>query len=96
MSRFEVDSGQVEIAAGAVRGSALALTTEVEQMTRHLAELQASWRGPAAAQFQLLIDDWRSTQERVRQSLEQISQALSAAAGTYADAEAATLRMFSG
>jgi hypothetical protein len=28
--------------------------------------------------------------------LEQISQALSAAAGTYADAEAATLRMFSG
>lgn len=96
MSRFEVDSGQVAAAGTAVQRSVVAIGTEVDAMTRHLIDLQSSWRGQAASQFQTVVEDWRATQERVRQSLEQISHALNAAAGAYADAEAATVRMFAG
>lgn len=94
MSRFEVDSVQVEAASGAVRGSVAALGLEVDRMTRHLQELQATWKGAAASQFQVVAEDWRATQERVKQSLEQISLALASAASTYAQAEEANLRMF--
>ncbi len=96
MSRFEVDSAQVAAASATVMGSVASLSAEVDRLTRNLMDLQGSWRGQAASQFQVVAEDWRATQERVKASLEQISQALSAAATTYADAEAANLRMFSG
>lgn len=96
MARFEVDAAQVAGASTAVMGSVTALAAEVDRLSRHLMELQGSWRGQAASQFQVVAEDWRATQERVKASLEHISQALSAAANTYADAEAANLRMFSG
>lgn len=96
MTRFEVDSAQVATAGAAVMASVAAMSTEVDRMNRSLTELQASWKGQASSQFQVVAQDWRATQERVKASLEQISQALSAAAATYADAEAATLRMFAG
>lgn len=96
MSRFEVDSAQVESAAGAVRGSAAVIGSEVDRMARHLQELQAAWKGQAASQFQAVAENWRATQERVKQNLEEVSAALAAAGATYADAESANLRMFAG
>ena len=94
MSRFEVDSAQVASASAAVQGSAQQLGGEVDRMMRHLLELQASWKGPAAAQFQTVVADWRGTQERVRLALEDIQRALAAAGQQYADVEAANARMF--
>ncbi len=94
MSRFEVDSAQVAAASAAVMGSVGAMSAEVDRMSRNLLDLQGSWKGQAASQFQVLTQDWRATQEQVKASLERISQALAAAASTYADAEAATTRMF--
>lgn len=94
MSRFEVDSAQVASASTAVRGSVGTINAEVDRMMKHLLELQGSWRGQAAGQFQVVIEDWRATQDRVRQSLEHVSTALGHAATTYADAEQANARMF--
>ncbi len=94
MSRFEVDSAQVSTASTAVRGSVATISAEVDRMMRNLLDLQGSWKGQAAGQFQVVVEDWRGTQERVKTSLEQISTALAAAATTYADAEQATARMF--
>lgn len=95
MSRFEVDSAAVQGASASVRSSAVAVSTEVDRMMRHLLELQSSWKGSASSQFSACVDDWRATQEKVRQSLEQISVALGNAATNYNDVEQANTRMFS-
>ena len=95
MSRFEVDSARVGEASAAVRTSVGTISTEVDQMMRNLLDLQTSWRGQAATQFQGVVADWRATQERVRQSLEDISAALAAAGQQYAEVEQANARMFS-
>ena len=95
MSRFEVDSAQVSQASGAVKGSIVAISAEVERMMRNLMDLQGSWKGQASDQFQYVVGDWRATQERVRQSLEQINGALMSAAASYAEVEQQNARMFS-
>jgi WXG100 family type VII secretion target len=64
-------------------------------MMRNLLDLQNSWRGQAATQFQHVVTDWKATQERVRQCLEDISAALGAAGQQYAEVEQANARMFS-
>ncbi len=94
MSRFEVDSAEVARASGAVQASAGAIASEVDAMMRHLVDLQASWKGPAAASFQQVVADWRSTQDRVRAGLEEIRRALSVAGQQYAEAEDSAVRMF--
>lgn len=95
MSRFEVDSAQVAAASAAVASSATQLGAEVDRMMRHLLELQGSWRGQAASSFQGVVEEWRSTQERVRSALEEIQRALSMAGQQYAEVEASAARMFS-
>lgn len=94
MSRFEVDSARVEEASTQVRGSVAAITTEVDRMMRHLDGLQSVWRGQAATGFAEVAAQWRSTQQQVRDALEQIQVALGEAGRQYADTEAATARMF--
>ena len=96
MSRYEVDSTQVAAASAAVQVSAQQLGEEVDRMMRRLLELQASWKGSAATSFQHVVTDWRSTQERVRLTLEEIQRALAVAGRQYEDAETAATRMFTG
>ena len=95
MSRFQVDSGAVEGASGAVATSASTIATEVDAMMRHLLDLQGSWQGQASASFQGVVAQWRGTQEQVRASLESIGQALASTGRTYEAAEADALRAFS-
>lgn len=95
MSRFQVDSGAVEGASGAVATSASTISAEVDAMMRHLLELQSSWQGQASTSFQGVVTEWRATQEQVRTSLESIGQALATTGRTYETAEADALRAFS-
>jgi WXG100 family type VII secretion target len=95
MSRFEVDSARVAQASAAVSASVGSINAEVDRMMRNLLDLQNSWRGQAATQFGHVVTDWRATQERVRQSLEEISVAPVASGQQYAEVEQANLRMFS-
>ena len=96
MSRFEVDSARVEQASAAVAASATNLASEVDGMMRHLLDLESCWKGQAATGFQALSAQWRTTQDRVRTSLEEIQQALAQAGRQYADVESANARMFAG
>lgn len=95
MSRYEVDSAQVAAASAAVRSSSGVIGTEVDRMMRGLLDLQGSWKGQASAQFQQLVTQWRGTQMRVHESLEEINAALAAAGQQYAEVEERTARMFS-
>ncbi len=94
MSRFQVDSEQVASAASAVQGSVGIITNEVDRLMRLLLDLQGSWQGQAASSFQGVVTDWRSTQERVKASLEEINRALATAGQSYAETEAGAVRMF--
>ncbi|MFV0459278.1 MAG: WXG100 family type VII secretion target [Actinomycetales bacterium] len=96
MSRFQVDAAQVASASAAVLTSVSNIGAEVDLLSSRLNDLQSTWQGQAASRFQTVAHDWRLTQEQVKAALEQISQALGAAATTYAEAEAANLRMFAG
>lgn len=92
--RFEVDSDQVEQAGAAVAGSVATVRTEVGALMRNLDALQATWHGPAAAAFGGTVTQWRGAQAQVEGALDSIQAALTAAARTYAEAEAAATRMF--
>jgi WXG100 family type VII secretion target len=96
MTRFEVDSAQVSQASAAVQASAQQIGSEVDRMMRQLLELQAGWHGQAATSFQHIVTEWRGTQERVRQALEQIQVALAMAGRQYEEVEASAIRMFAG
>jgi len=92
--RYEVDSAQVAQASAAAGTSVGVIRAEVAALMRHLTELQAGWRGGAAAAFGGVVTEWGLTQQRVEASLDQITAALSAAAQHYAEAEEAATRLF--
>ncbi|GAA4628866.1 MULTISPECIES: WXG100 family type VII secretion target [Cellulomonas] len=94
MSRYEVDSTQLDGSASAVLARAATIQQEVAAMQRQLADLQAGWRGGAAGAFGAVVAEWSGTQARVEQSLAQIAAAMQAAARTYADAEQHASRLF--
>jgi WXG100 family type VII secretion target len=94
MSRFAVDVAQVAQTSAAVQGSITSVSSEVDRMTRLLADLQTTWQGQAAASFQDVVAQWRATQERVRANLEDINRALATAGESYASAESTAVRLF--
>lgn len=94
MSRYEVDSTQIAEASAAATASVNAIRAESAALLRHLTDLQNGWRGGAATAFGTVVSDWSATQQRVEQSLDQVSAALGSAARTYAEAEQAASRLF--
>ena len=96
MAVFHVDSDALQAKSMAVQGTIGRLQAEVDAMQAGLRELEALWSGPAAANFQQLITQWRATQLKVEESLGSINAALVHASEQYAQAEAANARMFLG
>jgi early secretory antigenic target protein ESAT-6 len=94
MTRYQVDSDAVFTATGAVRGSISRIQAEVDALHGQLANLQGSWSGQAASAFQVVVNDWKSTQLRVEESLANINAALGQAGQQYADIEATNARLF--
>ena len=94
MSQYQVDSEAVSASASSIRSTIERIQADVAAMHGQLTSLEGSWTGQAAVAFQAVVADWRGTQTRVEESLTSITQALSAAAQTYADVEMQNVRMF--
>ncbi|WP_186758967.1 WXG100 family type VII secretion target [Arthrobacter alpinus] len=94
MAIFNVNSDDLAIKSTAVKASVDRIRMEVDAMKRNLLDLQGTWTGSAATNFQALLHEWHSTQIRVEASLESINSALSMAATQYSQAEDANTRMF--
>jgi len=94
MAGFFVDSDILAARSAEVRGTIERLQADVNAMQASLVSLGESWQGQAAANFQLLITDWRATQARVEESLASINQGLAYASAQYADTEAANTALF--
>ncbi|HWK91197.1 MAG TPA: WXG100 family type VII secretion target [Luteimicrobium sp.] len=94
MSRFEVDSARVALAAGTVERTAATVRSEVAAMLHQLQELQATWQGAAAERCAELVAEWRAVQARVEEVLDGVQVGLARAARTYEEAEASAAALF--
>jgi early secretory antigenic target protein ESAT-6 len=95
MTRYNVDSEAVIGATGVVSSTISRIQSEVQALHSQLTGLESSWSGQAAAAFQVVVTDWRGTQQRVEDSLAAINQALTVAGQQYADIEQSNARLFS-
>lgn len=94
MAVFTVDSDSILASTAAVRGTIDRLQAESNAMLAQLTQLQSSWTGSASVAFAGVVDQWRSTQRQVEESLSTISTALAAAGRQYADTELAATSLF--
>lgn len=94
MTNFQVDSEAVVAATATIRATIGRLQSETSALSAQLAGLQSSWTGQAAAGFQAVASDWKTTQARVDEVLTSIGLALGRAGQQYADVELANAQLF--
>lgn len=94
-STFQVDTERIHAASGDISRISGEIETQVGAMLQKLNGLQDAWKGSASDRFQVVVNDWKGTQTKVRQSLDDISKALAQAGSQYAEAEQANTSMFS-
>lgn len=94
MAVFNVNSDDLAIKSTAVKASVDRIRMEVDAMKRNLLDLEGTWTGAAATNFQALLQEWHATQIKVEASLESINSALAMASTQYSQAEDANTRMF--
>ena len=87
MSIISVDTELLQLKSANVKATVDRIGADVQAMKRGLDELQATWRGSAATNFQALVAEWTLTQGKVEASLASINLALNSAAASYAQAE---------
>ena len=91
---FAVDTARIAAASGDIERIASTIESEVRAMMAKLTGLQDCWQGSAAGNFQAVSQDWSATQERVRDSLQQISMTLRSAGQDYELVEQANRMRF--
>ena len=94
MSIISVDTELLQIKSANVKATVDRIGADVQAMKRGLDELQATWRGSAATNFQALVAEWTLTQGKVEASLASINLALNSAAASYAQAELTNTQRF--
>lgn len=95
MSVISVDTEMLQLKSANVKATVDRIGADVQAMKFGLDELQATWKGSAANNFQALVSEWTLTQNKVEASLASINLALSSAAATYLEAEQGNTQRFS-
>lgn len=95
MSVISVDTELLQLKSTNVKATEDRIRADVQAMKRGLDELQATWKGTAANNFQSLIAEWTLTQNKVEASLASINLALSTAAAAYLQTEQGNTQRFS-
>jgi WXG100 family type VII secretion target len=94
MSIISVDTELLQLKSAAVKATVERISADVQSMKHGLDELQGSWKGTAANNFQALIAEWAMTQSKVEASLASINVALASAAATYVETEQGNTQRF--
>lgn len=94
MSTFSTDTGEMQVKAQAVMATIDRQRGEVTAMQMNLDQLQGTWQGAAAASFQSIVAEWRSTHVRIEESLSSIATALHHASTQYEEVENVNASMF--
>jgi WXG100 family type VII secretion target len=91
---FEVDTGELGRARGAVGACAAQVAADVDELGRHLAQLRASWQGDAAGAFDAVMTRWEAVHEQVRSALGDVGYALEVTGRAYDAAEGSARDLF--
>ncbi|WP_120521188.1 WXG100 family type VII secretion target [Arthrobacter celericrescens] len=94
MSVISVDTELLQLKSTSVKATEDRIRADVQAMKRGLDELNATWKGTAANNFQSLIAEWTLTQNKVEASLASINLALSMAAAAYLQTEQGNTQRF--
>ncbi|MFS0715625.1 WXG100 family type VII secretion target [Arthrobacter sp. 1P04PC] len=94
MSILSVDTELLQLKSATVQATVDRISADVQAMKRGLEELQSSWRGAAATNFQALVVEWSLTQGKVEASLASINHALGSAAANYDQTELSNAQRF--
>lgn len=94
MSVISVDTELLQLKSANVKATVDRISADVQAMKRGLDELQATWKGSAANNFQALVSEWTLTQNKVEASLASINLALSSAAASYLQTEQGNTQRF--
>jgi len=94
VSILSVDTELLQLKSATVQATVDRISADVQAMKRGLEELQSSWRGAAATNFQALVVEWSLTQGKVEASLASINHALSSAAANYDQTELSNAQRF--
>lgn len=84
---FTVDTERIQAASTDMSSIAGEIESSVSAMHSRLTSLQGAWTGVAATEFQGLVAEWTSLQQRVRSDLAQIAALTARASGTYQQTE---------
>jgi WXG100 family type VII secretion target len=91
---FEVDTGELGAARGALGACASQVAADVDALERQLDALRATWQGEAAGAFDVVMARWQGIQEQVRGALGEIEQALEVTRRAYDEAEGSARDLF--
>ncbi|ALD63018.1 WXG100 family type VII secretion target [Glutamicibacter soli] len=94
MSTFSTNTGEMQAKSQAVMGTIDRLRSEVATMQMNLDQLQGTWHGSAAASFQAIVAEWRSTHLRIEEALGNIATALHHASAQYEEVEQVNTSLF--
>ncbi|MGJ3189450.1 WXG100 family type VII secretion target [Paenarthrobacter nitroguajacolicus] len=94
MSVISVDTELLQLKSANVKGTVDRISSDVQTMRRGLEELEATWKGTAATNFQALVLEWSTTQSKVEASLASITMALASAATSYSEVEQGNTQRF--
>ncbi|WP_416416811.1 WXG100 family type VII secretion target [Paenarthrobacter aromaticivorans] len=94
MSVISVDTELLQLKSSNVKATVDRISTDVQAMKQGLDELQATWKGSAATNFQSLVLEWTLTQNKVEASLASINMALASAAASYREVEQGNTQRF--
>src|SRR5699024_1067082 len=73
MSKYTVDSEAVQAASASIRGITEQLRADVNTLMGQIQNLQSQWTGQAASAFTAAAHDWRTTQARVEESINELN-----------------------
>ncbi|TAP26020.1 MULTISPECIES: WXG100 family type VII secretion target [Micrococcaceae] len=94
MSTFSTNTGEMQVKSQAVMNTIDRLRHEVSTMQMNLDQLQSTWQGSAAASFQSIVVEWRSTHVQIEEALSSIAAALNHASMQYEEVEQVNTSLF--
>ncbi len=91
---FTVDTERIQAASSDMSTIAGEIESSVGAMHSRLTDLQGAWTGTAAAEFQAVVSEWSTLQQRVREDLAHLAELTARAGGTYQSTEDDVRGMF--
>lgn len=89
MAEIKVTFGVLDAASGDVRGTAVRITSQLDELKRMLAPLVATWDGAAAEEYLRVQRQWDTSAANLATVLGQVATALNAANDSYRQVERA-------